>query len=1004
MVDRLDSSSADRIRDDEFLADKKRLQSVDPTIGAVHPSPPDGSRPKSWAFPSLPYPLPSAKITLALGDKDSIRRRALWALEGKPSADGFSPVEIPELSSPEIERRISELPSKPSFPPSIGSFPSGLSSLANMRDSFSSRVTSIKDQLHTLVEEEEEEEEEEPEPSSSPSLPSATLPIVDPTSPTPTRARHRPAGLRLRPLSLSPDRLLSTASHELSTPAPTPTPSKLSGLKSLTLITSPNSVSSPPGSDGALPSATALHPRSIAIPPTHAASSASFFRRSSLTDNTYYSGSLDPFEAPKKRSSISYKSPLHGLPTPELTPTTDHRASSGSDSDWGRPSSVSSEQHFLYQSQAALVARISDLEAALAFRFQSRPVSLAVSDTSSSGPEPTDEMLRLIADLKAERDELKRDIDGWRTRVASLEKQSGALALASVRAAEENAATVSNLQAELTTTKADLRVLQEETQRGKEIALELEACWELSLFNVPTPIIPARRVMSTDSWSSATDVESLDGHVLLGHELKAVQEVDEEQDAYSDQENNLMGYEDEEEGDESFTAHDGSPFSSLEDIPRSTAHLVSSVTPSPSRTPSPGFLPAHVKRSSLSREWSFPAKGVPHTTSPQHLPEEIDRFFGCLEDIGDSPPTSGPVSVTTNPFSRAFFGVEDDGDELPPFVLPADVGVEVEPLLANDSVAYAGQGLSIVLEEPEGALDSGGDDEFVGEKDEGGIKFTFKIPSAFASPESSQSPSPMTPVLQSLVHEPVPYHETAIDSDDDAPFPLPIPSPVSHTRASPPSPSAIPRATALKRFERPAKFCLSPVSLSPPAVSSHIPPSTKRCDTRPSFLPQPITKAVPAPTFIPQPASKAPSSMPLAQFQSQSPSGKIAVIPSSTNGSANATVRPFAALQNLASLMPLPSPFSWSGMRISSESVSTVETNINKAREQNKGFVSKERQLARLRERMAAEGSTVVADTQICVRQQQPVPVLACKRCVDRVVASLSFWIERVIKSMFFPC
>ena len=46
---------------------------------------------------------------MSLGDKDSIRRRALWALEGKPSPDGFSPVEIPELNTPEIERRISEL-------------------------------------------------------------------------------------------------------------------------------------------------------------------------------------------------------------------------------------------------------------------------------------------------------------------------------------------------------------------------------------------------------------------------------------------------------------------------------------------------------------------------------------------------------------------------------------------------------------------------------------------------------------------------------------------------------------------------------------------------------------------------------------------------------------------------------------------------------------------------------------------------------------------------------
>jgi hypothetical protein len=38
-------------------------------------------------------------------------------------------------------------------------------------------------------------------------------------------------------------------------------------------------------------------------------------------------------------------------------------------------------------------------------------------------------MLCLIADLKAERDKLKRDIDEWRTRVSDLEKKSGVLAL-----------------------------------------------------------------------------------------------------------------------------------------------------------------------------------------------------------------------------------------------------------------------------------------------------------------------------------------------------------------------------------------------------------------------------------------------------------------------------------------------------------------------------------------------------------------------------------------------
>ncbi|KAH9962418.1 hypothetical protein BC827DRAFT_1267034 [Russula dissimulans] len=1066
MVDRIESA-ADRIRDDEHLADKKRFESF--KLGGAPPS--SHSRKHSHSrshsrnlsvsispSPSLSFsssfhdlslsssssisslsqlgstPAPGAKRgshhrrcssvstrresaevmgvslpalsasnsedNMSLGDKDSIRRRALWALEGKPSADGFSPVEIPELNTPEIERRISELPSKPSFPPSMASFVSGLNSLANMRDSFSSRVTSVKDQLHTLV---EEEEEEEPEALSSPPVPLATSFTVDPTSPTPTRSRQRPSGLSLRPLSLTPDKLLTTVNvnGELATPAPTPTPSKPSGLKSLTLITSPSLVSSPPESDGVLPSATTLPRRSMAVPPTHPTSSASFFRRSSLTDNI--SGPADPFEAPKKRSSISYKSSFHGLPTPELTPTADHRASTGSDNDWPQPTSVTNEQHFLYQSQAALVARISELEAALASRNQSRHVSLAASDTSSGPLEPTDEMLRLIADLKAERDELKRDIDGWRKRVADLEKRNCELVLAAVRAAKENTATVSDLQAQLTTTKADLRAMQEEAGRSKQTALDLErvlvelaeerrrraelekALEESSLFDAPTPIILARRVMSMDSMSSATDVESLDGHLLSGHELKAVQEVDEDEESYSDQENNLMGYEDEEEGDESFTLHDGSSFSSLEDIPRSTTHLVSSIASSPSGTPPPAFVPAHARRSSLSREWSFPAKCMPHSASSQHTAEEIDRFFGCLEDIGDSPPNSASAQQTTTPFSREFFSAaEDDGDELPPFVFPADVGFEVESPPMNETANCARSGLGVVPEEeePEEAMDSGSDDEFVGEEDEGGIKFTFKIPSAFASPESSQTPSPTTPVHTPLERKHVPYYETAIEDDDATPFSFPAPPPVACTHTSPPSPSAIPRATALKRFEGPAKnakFSPSRVPLSPPVVSSQISPPNKRGGPRPSFLPQPITKTVSAPTFIPQPSTKAlASSMSSAQPQSQSP-GEIAVRSSSADAYASAGVRPFAALQNLASLMPLPSSFSWSA------SASTGEPNNNKAKEQ-KGFVSKERQLARLRERMVAEGSTVVAEAQIRVGQRQPVTV-PCKRCVDRVVA-----------------
>lgn len=112
---------------------------------------------------------------------------------------------------------------------------------------------------------------------------------------------------------------------------------------------------------------------------------------------------------------------------------------------------------------------------------------------------------------------------------------------------------------------------------------------------------------------------------------------------------------------------------------------------------------------------------------------------------------------------------------------------------------------------------------------------------------------------------------------------------------------------------------------------------------------------------------------------------------SSADTSPGASVRPFAALQNLASLVPLSSPFFWSGMRGASfEITSTGESNNNRslAEEQKKGFVSKERQLARLRERMAAEENTVLAEAQTrVVKRQQSVSLLPCRRCVDRVVA-----------------
>jgi hypothetical protein len=55
------------------------------------------------SLPDLPISLSEDNINL--GEKDSIRRRALWALEGKPDLS-FSKVEIPELATPDIEKAL----------------------------------------------------------------------------------------------------------------------------------------------------------------------------------------------------------------------------------------------------------------------------------------------------------------------------------------------------------------------------------------------------------------------------------------------------------------------------------------------------------------------------------------------------------------------------------------------------------------------------------------------------------------------------------------------------------------------------------------------------------------------------------------------------------------------------------------------------------------------------------------------------------------------------------
>jgi hypothetical protein len=525
--------------------------------------------------------------------------------------------------------------------------------LGSKRDSFKhlASSSSSKDQLHTLVEEEEEEEDSEKQES----------PLIDvipftPIAPTlavvkPAPSRPRPANLSLRPLSLTPDNLISTT-HGLPTPSLTPSPRP--GLKSFSLTPSfPTPIDE---------STNALNRQSLVLTPSPVP------RRPSLNIRCESGSPLPPAslgnDKPRRRSSISYKSSstssVSGLPTPEMTPTSTERRLSGSSSNsadendffphqllQSHPLSAS-EQHFLFKSHNALLARITDLERALSSRRRSengypssRPasscsdVSLASSSRGSVEGEPSDEMLQLIADLKAERDELKRDVDGWRGRVGNLEKQIGVFAkrveterreawvarsrvgllevekgtlekALGVKSAEAEAQVEQlkgeniKLEAERQEVNCRFRQLEEECvqlrwqvekeRRGREeVERELE---KADMLATPTPrafeamvvkpatVLTRKRGLgftSVDSESSTTDVESesFDGHSMpFGFALKAVEEECEESEDASDEDNGLAGYEDEEDSDLSFQSPGGSSssFGSEYDFPRSLTH------------------------------------------------------------------------------------------------------------------------------------------------------------------------------------------------------------------------------------------------------------------------------------------------------------------------------------------------------------------------------------------------------------------------------------------------
>lgn len=772
------------------------------------------------------------------------------------------------------------------------------------------------------------EEDEEAEDSCHTPAGATVLSPVQETAEEPIipSARPRPASLRLRPLSLASN-YAQLHVGDLPTPEPSPGVQTRPGLRALTLSPSLSIESTPSSSDSDYNVST--RKRQSVMVPSSAAPSFQFGRRSSI------SNAPDGRPIPvARRSSISYVSstdsvvsPHPGLPTPEMTPTSERRysitsdASSSSMSSQGTRSSRSlstSEHHFLYQAHAALVQRISDLERVLSTRPRSRPLSYA-SEVSIPSEPPTDEMLQLVADLKAERDELKKDVEGWRTRLSDSEHQVTLLVKRveverrEAWVARERAGLIEIEKKSLEKTLADKAIwgeegwkkyeesqgelvkaidecqrlkdqltrfaeiqaeccklaaaLAEERKRREDVERELEV-----VLATPTPQAidnkyrtpPVSRTMvyakrgglgfqSIDSTGSFTDVESLsDPCERLNFSLKSVEEEDEDanselsQSYSSDAENGLAGYEDEDENDDySFQASCSNSSFGSDDGPRETSHLLDmsfeSETPeltlsrsTSSSPPLPSPPQHHDRHASLSKTWTFPQ----HVKTAEENHEEIDRFFGCLEDVDNSPPVDSrlrSLESSKNLFSQALAEADDD---FSPFMIPTAVGVEI-------STSTSKTVLDVVVEEDEEEEaedvltdDDNDTNEIVGQVVDGGIIFTFCPPPDFEgpddvpTPEARPEPEPARPVLS-------PESTHSVSSSRSLSSSIPRPAPRVFTSAiptistTPPKPSSVssPKATG-----SPASF-MTPVKSqsSPQPLAS----STPRRAQPASFIPQP---------------------------------------------------------------------------------------------------------------------------------------------------------------------
>lgn len=338
-------------------------------------------------------------VALPDDDKSSVpdhsRLYALLALEGEnpspiTSSFGFSKVskvELPDLSASAAEPKLDLATASGTGMPRTGSLNSN-TSLTGKRESFGKLLTpasscSSKKELHTLLEENEGDDEE---------ITPDELQYVPP-APSPLPQRHRPASLKLRPLSLR-------SAAALPTPSPTPPMRNSAKLKSLTLASA------------IIVQATALGPpkRSSAVVPGGSPMLNSIELDTSLQRSNSV-GRRNPDDA---RSRLLTPDASSSSLAPSPSPRFDARGRSPSPGRSSTPSPDDAHTAYLTQSHNSLLARIAELENALTIRDdQSEPV-LA---------EPSEELLEMLADLKTERDDLKKELDDAHAKTVEHEKQ-----------------------------------------------------------------------------------------------------------------------------------------------------------------------------------------------------------------------------------------------------------------------------------------------------------------------------------------------------------------------------------------------------------------------------------------------------------------------------------------------------------------------------------------------------------------------------------------------------